>query len=163
MAPAADRWWLVANQLVTSIEDGFTTAGVDLPDRRLVVPGLPAWDCELLAVQLERQFSYSGNLAAEVVEPMERSAGFALRGALFAITLLRCMPTVDDDGNPPPVADEEAAAQQVLTDSQLLLNVLVAAVRAGDLGGCSSIAFVEWANVGPDGGLGGGVLRVRIG
>lgn len=164
----ADYWWTVAQAVVTAIEDGYTADGAALPTRRLVTPGQPTFDFYegddgLLAVQLERTFSYAGNLASEIVEPNERAAAFALRGATYAVWLMRCVPSFDNDGHPPSVDDEEASAQLIYTDSTRLLNVLLSAVRDGDLGGCRTVAFENWQSQVPSGGYGGGVLRVRIG
>lgn len=163
MAPSPDRWYVAADDVLAALVAGYVAQGVDLPDRQLVTPGLPAWDCDMLAVQVEREFSYSGSVAQEVIEPLTEAVAFAMRGAQLGITLLRCVPTSDEDGNPPTAASEQAAAELILTDSQRMLNVLVAAVRAGDIGGCNSVAFMEWVSQGPQGGLGGGLLRVRLG
>lgn len=163
MAPSPERWYTVADDVLDALVAGYVAQGVDLPDRQLVTPGLPAWDCDMLAVQVEREFSYSGNLAQEVIEPLTQGVAFAMRGAQLGITLVRCVPVPDEEGNPPTAANEQASAELILTDSQRMLNVLVAAVRNGDIGGCNSVAFMEWVALGPEGGLGGGLLRVRIG
>lgn len=163
MAPSADRWAVVADDVLAAVVAGYVTAGVELPERQLIAPSLPVWDCELLAVHVERQFSYAGNLASEVVEPLTDAPGFALRGAVIAVHLIRCVPSQDDDGNPPTAAAETAAAETILRDSQLLVNVLVAAVRNGDIGTCNSVAFQEWESLTASGGLGGGRLRMRYG
>ncbi len=165
MPPSPDRIWLLAQAVRDAIHVGYAVEGVPLPDRQFVSPGLPAWDCELLAVQAERTFGHAGNLATEVLEPQLPAAGHALRGVTCAVWLIRCVPTIHDDGSNvtvPSVTEEEAAAAVILRDAQLLLNVLVAAQRAGDLPSCSGVAFEQWTNVGPQGGLGGGVLRVRL-
>lgn len=165
MAPSPDRIWLLAQELRDVISHGYAVAGVDLPERQFVSPGLPAWDCEILAVQLERTFGIAGNLATELIEPQLPAVGHAMRGATFAIWLIRCVPTIHDDGTNvqiPSVTEEEAAAKIIYSDVQLLLNVIVAAQRAGELPGCSGLAFEVWQTVGPQGGLSGGYLRLRL-
>lgn len=166
MAPAPDRWWTVAEQVRTAIVSGYDTAGVELPDRRVITFGPPAADCEMLAVQLERVYGIGGDPTVAVLESKAPAAGFAMRGATFAVWLLRCIPDVDlalDQLVLPSVTDEEAAAAVIFTDAQLLSNVLAAAVKAGGLPGCASVAIEDWQNIEPQGGLGGGVLRLRVG
>lgn len=165
MPPSPDRIWLLAQELRDVIVAGYALAGVDLPERQFVSPGLPAWDCEILAVQLERTFGIAGNLATEIIEPQLPQAAHAMRGATFAVHLIRCVPTLHDDGTNvqvPSVTEEEAAAKVIYTDVQMLLNVIVAGQRAGDLPGCSGVAFEAWQTVGPQGGLSGGYLRLRL-
>lgn len=164
MSQPAERWADVADDVLDAVIGGYASAGVDLPERQLVVPGTPVWDCELLAVHVERQFGYSGTIASEVIEPLTEAAGWVMRGAIVAVHLIRCVPTFDDDnGTPPTVTAEAAAARAILTDSQLLVNVLADAVRDGDIGTCNSVAFQEWQSLTPSGGLGGGLLRMRFG
>lgn len=166
MAPDPTRIWLLANAVKDALVDGFAAAGVDLPARRFVSPGLPAWDCELLAVQAERSFGYAGNLTTEQLDPMLGAAGHTMRAVVFALHLIRCVPVVDQAAETvlvPEVGDEEEAAETILTDAQVMLTALVAAQRAGDLPRCSGLALETWTNVGPQGGLGGGILRVRLG
>lgn len=162
MAPSADRIWQIAKAVLAAVVDGYAAEGVALPARQFVPPGLPAYDCDLLAVQLVRTFGHGGSLAAEVLEPQTPAAGHALRGAAFDIHLIRCVPVVNDDGTPPSTILEETAAEVILTDAQLLLNVIVAAQRSGDLPGCSGLVFEQWRTVTPQGGLAGGILTVRV-
>lgn len=169
MPPNPDRVWLLAQAVKTAIVAGYVTASVELPDHQFVAPGVPAWDCNdgLLAVQVENTYGHSGSVGVQTAEPLLAMPGHALRGATIAIHLIRCVPTIDDDGGDdvsfPSADEEEDAAEVILRDAQLLLNVLVAAERAGDLPGCNSIVFLQWLNVEPLGGLGGGILRVQIG
>lgn len=168
MPPNPQRIWLLANIVKQAIIDGYECENVELPCDRFVSPGTPAWDYDdgLLAVQVETTFGHSGLISTETLEPQLAMAGHALRGVLFAIHLIRCVPMVDVNADEPvfPSIDaKEDAAEVILTDAQLLLNVLVKAERDGDLPGCSGIVFQQWQSVGPQGGLGGGILRVRIG
>lgn len=165
MPPSNDRVWQIAKAVLAAVVDGYAAESVALPARQFVSPGLPAWDCDILAVQATRTFGHAGNVAAEIIDPQTPSAGHAMRGVALDVHLIRCVPTTHDDGtniSVPSVIEEEAAAEVILTDAQLLLNVLVAAQRAGDLPGCSGLAFEQWRNLGPSGGLGGGVLTVRV-
>lgn len=165
MAPSPTKLWVLAESVRDAVIDGYADADVDLPEHRLITPGVAAWDCAGLYVQLERTYGTDGNIAAELLQPLSRHAGHTLRAATFGVTLLRCVPVADDHGDQvilPSVAAEEAAALEVLRDAQLLVNVLVAAERAGTLAGCHGLVIEGWSSVGPDGGLAGGVLRVRL-
>lgn len=167
MAPAPDRLFVLARSIIDALNAGYQNDGVALPDHQLVTPGLPAWDCAGLYVHVERTFGHDGNIAAEAVQPLTAHPGHTLRAATIAITLLRCVPEASDDGGGgiilPSASAEEAAAALILTDAQRMLNILVAAQKAGDLTGCNSLAFESWQSAGPEGGLGGGLLRVRVG
>ncbi len=166
MPPDIDRVWVMAQAVKAAVEAGYTAAAVDLPERRFVSPGLPAWDCEIFAVQVEANLGHEGDIASEVLQPRLPGAGHTLRAIRVALHMIRCVPTVDqaaDEVVVPTEAEEEDAAETILVDSQLMLNTLVAAQRAGDLPRCSGLVFEQWQNVGPEGGLGGGILRVRLG
>lgn len=163
MAPPADRVYTLARDVLGALIAGYATAAADLPARRLVTPGLPAWDCEGVYVQVERIYRHEGNVTVEVPQPLTAHPGHAMSAAVIAVTIVRCTPGPDQQGNPPAAAAEEAVAEQVMTDAQLSLNVLVAAQKAGDLPLCNGMAFVEWVSVGPEGILVGGVLRLQAG
>lgn len=165
MPPSPDRIFQVASAVKLAIIDGFADALVDLPDRAYVTYGLPAHDCAQLAVSVETTASTEGPLGQEIVEPVLGKPGHAMRFARLAITLIRCVPTVNAEGETviiPTADEEEEAAETVLTDAQLLLNVIVAAQRSGDLPRCGGVAFEQWQAITPNGGLGGGILRVRL-
>lgn len=156
----------MANAVKAALEAGYAAAAVDLPERVFISPGLPAWDCELLAVQVEASIGHEGDIASEVLQPRLPGAGHAMRALRVALHMIRCVPTIDSVADEPVVpteAEEEDAAETILIDAQLMLNCLVAAQRAGDLPGCSGLVFEQWQNVGPEGGLGGGILRLRVG
>lgn len=164
-----DRWYQAASDLLAVVVAGYAAEGVPLPARQLVTPGVPAWDIDvapcdgLVGVYVERQFSYAGNLAQEVIEPLYPAVGFATRGAVVSVNVLRCVPVLTDQGLPPAATAEEAAAATILGDSQLLVNTIVAAVRDGEIGGCGSLALEGWRSLGPEGGWAGGALTVRLG
>lgn len=167
MAPPISRLWDLATAVLTAVEDGYATEGVDLPDRTFVSYGPPLVDCPLLAVHVERVYGIEGNVAAEALQPIASAAGHTMRAATFVIVLVRCVPVVAEDGLADvriPTSDEEDnAALEILSDAQLVLNSLVAAERAGDLPGCHSIVYESWIPIVAEGGLAGGATRVRIG
>jgi len=162
MAPNPDRIWDLAGDVLAAIESGFASDDVSLPTRRYRTYGVPAIDCEELVVALEASLGTEGAVNQEVTEPLLAKPGHAMRSVRFAVWLLRCHPTVQDDGNPPTVTAEEEAAELVMQDAQRLLNVIVAAQRAGDLPACGGLAFEQWTAITPNGGIGGGVLRLRM-
>lgn len=125
-------------------------------------PGLPAWDCDTLAVQIERLFSHQGDITTQVFEAREEATGFAMRGAVVAIWLMRCVGTMDNDGSPLPTSEIECDAALVLDDPLLMLHALLDAQEAGTLPGCAGLAFEDWLSLGPEGGVAGGVMRIRV-
>lgn len=153
----------LGQQILTVVEDYYATLGVTLPDRRLVLPGLPAWDCEMVGVQIDRLFRHTGNIAQQDTDPVHFTGGLALPGAVIAVWVIRCVPTPTDTGDPPSVADEEDAALSILSDATHVMAALDHAVATGEIGGCSSALFEDWSYLGPQGGLGGGVTRFRLG
>lgn len=164
MAPDPDRLWLLANAVKDAVVDGYADADVELPGRQYVTVGpLPPHDCEQFVVSVESTFGHEGAIQQEVVDPLTAKPAHAMRAARVTFHIVRCWPVMGDDGEPPSVADEEAAAEAAMADSQLLLNAIVAAQRAGDLPRCGTVAFEQWTAITPSGGFGGGTLRLRLG
>lgn len=133
-----------------------------LPDRQYVTFGNPAWDCEQVVCSVQRMFSVESDVAAEQIisGPL-----FFMRGIAVAVSIIRCVPVPDDSGDVillPSDTELEAAAQIALVDSEAIFNALVEAQLAGELAGCSGIAFDNWVAEGPEGGLGGGTQHVRL-
>lgn len=165
MPPPVDRVYTLAREVLDAIITGYAVDGADLPDRRLVTPGQPSWDCAGCYVQAERGFRIEQNLAVEVAEPHLARAGHAMGAVTLAVTVLRCLPVVMSSGTRatlPSTADEEAVAETVLSDPQRIVNLLVAYQREEGFGGCSGLMFEAWQNVGPQGGLVGTTSRLRL-
>lgn len=153
----------VVNGYAAAITDGLVPDDLALPEFRKVVPGLPAYDCAGLFVHNESSFSHTGNIATQIVEPQLAQAGHALVGIVVGVHLVRCVPVQDDNGNPPTVDQDEDASTIIYTDEVLMYDSVVAAQRASVLPRCSGVAFQSWTSITPNGGVGGGILRVRLG
>lgn len=170
MSPPITRLGELADAVLDCVVAGFVTEGVGLPDRRLVAPGTSAalpFDCELLAVNLDRTFGHEGNIAGETIQALFAHPGFALRGASLTVTLVRCSPTVEGGAvyagtvQVPSVAEEEAAAHEQLADAMVMTNALTARNALPTY--CNGVAIENWTAIGPAGGFGGGILRIRVG
>lgn len=158
-----DRAYTIAGNIVDAVVAHYDAVGVPLPGRQLVTPGLPAYDCPMLAVHVERIYPHDGRVGVELQPQLEGEAAFYLRAMSVGLYLLRCVPTLDNQGNPPAADLEEAAAADILRDAVHLWRALSGAIDAGGLPGCGGVAWEGWETITPDGALGGGVLRCRIG
>ena len=153
--------YAVAAAALEAIGEHYRQEAVELPDHRLVTPGLPAWDCELVAVQAETLTPIDGDPVLGTLSSREAAPGFHMRAVTLGITVARSAP-LSDDGEAPPAELEQRVAKMVLADPTLCWNALVAATEAGNLPCCGGIGFVSWSSLGPEGGLVGGVLRVAV-
>lgn len=164
--PDVDRLNTVLHDILDAIEAGWPAEAEPLPELKYVANGAVAWDgCELLAVSLVRTLPTPDG--DPTFEGMTRFTSLvALRGAAIDIFLLRCVPDVSVNGDQivmPTPADVEASAAIILADAQALENVIVSASQTGELPGCSTLTLENWTAAGPEGGMGGGVLRIRFG
>lgn len=154
-----DRLYLVARKALDVIEAAYVELGVAMPVRRYVADGTAVYDCEQLTVQVERAYSTQGSTSQEVVADQNC---LGMRSATLAITTLRCVPSLSSKGRPPSADAVEDAAQRVLPDPTIQWQALREAYRDGDLAPFDNgLAFEAWQGIGPEGGLSGGVLRVR--
>jgi len=158
--PRPDRLYTVASQALEIAVAALEASAGGAPARRYVSDGpMLAWDCEQVAVTAESTFGHQGNISAPVVDPVQC---LAMRGAVLGVWVVRCAPTMDDDGEPPAAAAINANAAVVLADPTVVFDALAAALRDGTWLGAHGLAFEEWTGIGPEGGLTGGVLRVRV-
>lgn len=157
-----DRIYAIADACLDAVVAHYATLGTELPARQYVANGTPAYDCEQLTVNVESTAPITGSPLNEIASDLIRDAGHAMRSGLYAVTILRCIPTLDDEGDPPPVTDEAASSALIYADAVNVLNALIAAEIAGEIPGHGSVVFRGWQSVEPQGGLGGGILRVSI-
>lgn len=161
--PTPDRLYLVASKALEVIVAAYATFDpadvAPLPDRRYVADGTAVYDCEQLTVQVERVYSTQGATAQEVVADQNC---LGMRSATLAITTLRCVPSINSKGQAPKPDAIAAAARRVLPDPTVQWEALRDGFRSGALAPFDNgLAFEAWQAIGPDGGLSGGVLRVR--
>jgi len=145
----ADYLQTLALDLLAAAEAAVDVArtGNPNPDRVYVAHNEPAWDvCDgtgQLSVYVGPIISTQvtlGNVCQ--VRP----------AAPFCVTLLRCVPTMNDDGTPPSAAELTTSAGVLNSDIWSLLNGLYD--FATDLG-CDMVDVGEALPLGPDGGLAG--------
>jgi hypothetical protein len=160
-----ERVWDLATEVLAVVEDGYAAAGVELPARRLVTPGTPAFDCDMLAVWVDSITEHQGDINAPVASPIRSHPGATLRRASINVTILRCVPVVDltEDGAIvlPDVQLEEAAAAAILLDAELVRQCIIEG--AGRITACHNLLPAGWRQDGPDGGLSGGTLTYICG
>lgn len=162
---AVGATWQLASDVLDAVQFHYAEQGETLPAVQYVAPCLPAADCEMLAVHIEGWFSSEGQNISPTGLAHSRRAGHTLKGATVAIYLLRCVHGIEltEGGQPvlPSVSQEEEDAERILRDSVLLANALIDAERDERLGGCHGLVFDTWTSLTNEGGLGGGVLRMR--
>jgi hypothetical protein len=150
----------VCDELLADVISYFGMVGVDLPARRYVAAGVPAWDCELVAVYVVG--ISPGDLAGLSGDiSFEDGISYGLRNATIAISIVRCSAkshVVGSKVTPPTVAEEEAAAAALHLDA----DTIDAAVLSSSIVGCQMIAPVAWTPIGPQGGFVGGEWRYRF-
>ncbi len=164
--PDVDRIYAMADAALAAVVDGWPAEAQLLPEKQYVSAGLVIWDaCEQLAVEVEGTAGAEADLATQTLIQNPAQAGWAMRYVRLAIWIIRCVHDISVAGDTlavPNAVDIDADAQIILADAQATLNTLIAAVRAGTLGSCSGLLFDAWDAQGPEGGYGGGVLRVRL-
>lgn len=148
-------------QALAAIEDGYTAAGVTLPDRRLVSAGQSPWDCELVNVWVQRDYPTAGGPEFATLLSIAAHPGHFFRAAVLGVQVVRCYPTMSDAGDPPDPTEETLAADLVHGDVDLVWQSLLAASAAGRFSQRNGVAYEGWTALGPDGGLAGGVLTVH--
>lgn len=158
--PRPERLFGLASDVLGIAVASLTATDAGCPNRSYVSDGpLIAWDCEQVVVSVERVYGTDGDVSAEVVDPVRC---LVMRAAMIGVWVVRCAPTMDDDGNAPTAAAIHENAEVILADPMVVFDGLLAAHRAGDLSAVGGLAFEQWEGVGPDGGLVGGVLRLRV-
>lgn len=158
-----DRPADLARDMLEAVAGYYQANGLALPYPRFVTTGQVVADCELAAVSVQRLFSHAGDVSAEVVPGVRAHVGHAMRGMVAAVSVLRCVPTLDEAGDPPPADAVEDGARLVLADAQHTWNALYDAHRDGRLTSCNSLVWGGWDAYGPEGGIAGGFLIVRAG
>ena len=153
----------LADQALQAIEDHYETTptATPLPDRRLVSIGQAPWDCELLNVWVQRDYPTEGGPELEVLQSIGAHAGNFFRAAALGVQLVRCYPVSPDGIEPPALVEEEEAVAVVYDDVDQIWTALAAANLRGDFSQRNGIAYLGWTVLGPEGGLGGGILTVH--
>jgi hypothetical protein len=81
----------------------------------------------------------------------------------LAVTISRCVPTLDNNGNPPAPAESQAAAEQLSQDIWTLYNELWNLARDGELFTiCEEVYFDGATPVPAQGGCAGWRLNLRV-
>jgi len=132
------------------------------PDRTLISPGLPAFDCcDQLAV-------HASVVTDAPLSPGGLSAGIKHRtgGKINHVALVvhatRCVPVPDASGNPPTAAALTAVAAQVNADGWALWNHVYNLIRDGQLFAlCDEVFWDGLRAINPSGGCGGWTLNLR--
>ena len=162
----SDDWiGALATDLLESAVGCWTDdCGRTAPDRRVIVVGPPALDCEMVAVAV-------GPVEVNRFEAGARAgvAGCAVsHQANLTVWLARCVPTLDDRGRPPDPVDETQAAVGVARDIALIANGLAQAAFDGLLlpsfvsVPCAGIAWGQISPQAPQGGMVAVAFPVRF-
>lgn len=136
----------------------YSTLGVELPARRYVNSGEPAWDCDQVVVYPET--TVPGLSTTITNEPLRPCTYF--RTATLYIEIARCVPVESGNGRPPTVDRLDEAARRLLADPVDVANGILAANRSGTLGGFDGISLGSWDALGPQGGFGGGRQTIQF-
>lgn len=160
MAPPVDRLLGLAQTVLDAVVANWSDDAFPLPDLQYVADGAVPWDgCPTLAVSYVRSYpAPSGDVTLEQLSAHPRQK-FTI-ASVWDVWLLRCVPDMDVNGTDivMPAPDEvEAAADEVLVDAQALMNAVLSGVP-----GCQHAALESCTAAGPQGGMAGNVVRVRL-
>ena len=158
---------LAAELLTASVEALDTIPDYDpelegAPNVQFVNSGGPVDDCGQLTVSVTP-------IAEAPTAPLLLGAGtrhrqdFRVNLVGLNVRLVRCLPAPAGMGGPPPASVQTAWSAQLNADAWALWNHLWNMARAGDLFTlCGEVYFDSLKTVGPQGGLGGWSLNLRV-
>ena len=117
----------LAEELLGEAVDALVCAGITPPALQYVAHGIPPWDCELIAV----------NINPPQFFPLDtsRSSCQVAPRLTFILTVVRCYPTQDENGNPPTGPVMNAAAAAINADLWVLMRTLARHTADGTLFG----------------------------
>lgn len=146
----------IASDLLTSVVDRLTAAGITVPDRQYAHAGLVAWDCESVVVTV-RELIHAFPGGSGALNAPGGSTQLLVcsppRHVHMEAWIIRCVPVPSDNGDPPSAAALDASAEIVLADVWSLAYVLWAGYQAEEWGGrCASVMLGAVEVVGPEGG-----------
>jgi hypothetical protein len=108
----------LATKLLGLVDDQLTELGIATPERQYLAPGANVvFDCEQLTIRIARIIP--GVQGADTPYPVVTHSKLRKTAELF-VTLVRCVPSMNDDGSPPSVADYTAAAEVSFNDAMAL-------------------------------------------
>lgn len=154
------------NTILRKIADDLLVSAVavlaDPPARQVIVHGVFALDCEMVAVRL------LGLTMDGVDDDLGRPSCVIIPNAAFDVTVIRCYPTVDQGGE--PAADEISTAARTLLDDAVALSGGIAdRWSAGTLvpsagNHCDRVTVGPLTPVNPQGGVAGwrSTITVRL-
>lgn len=128
---------------------------LDLPERRQVTAGAPAWDCEMLAVWSRGTGPHSGDVSRTDATPLP-SIQLGTRWLDLSITITRCSTTIEEVNRVvlwPTTEEEEAVAEAVHRDEVAVVNAIKAGADAGRLPNLADWTMGAWKIIGPNGGF----------
>lgn len=135
---------------------GSTAGAVAAPERRYVAHGAVTWDCEQLTSHLVR-------LTPKFVDPKLASCTI-LHVPRIALTLLRCIPTVEAGGLP-SATDLDEAYRQLAVDGWAMWKHLTRGVVEGTWPEgvkCKDVSFQALEPLAPSGGYAGWRIEIDV-
>lgn len=152
---ANDDLQVLAENTLQTIVDAFTAAGITLPDRRYVSNNGVAYDCEQVSVEIGSLSTGTATADRQVAAKMPK-----VPVATLLVALIRdCQPMSNEDGTPPSVEEIEAASDELLADATVLIRTFL---KGNAVEGCTDLAVQTCVPYGPEGGVAGWVLTLRV-
>lgn len=157
----------LAIDLLGAAASGLVTArtGNPEPDRVYVSHSLPAWDMNEVCSSDGQLTVHYGPENAVSLRPIGQRSCQVLPRAHLCVTLLRCVPTVEEGGAPHAASVYDDSAAALLSDGWSLLTHLLHEWSVGTLfpdQDCTRIDFGNLTGLGPEGGIGGWRICVDV-
>lgn len=134
-----------------------------LPDRRYVADSQAAVanSCEQFTVACERVIGFEQVPSIQTFDAKRGSAAHAMRSGVFSLAICRCHAPEPERGVT-DIADEEESARRVYGDEGRMFNALVTEEKAGGIGGCTGLVYLDWTAPPVEGQFATGTLRVQL-
>jgi len=143
--------------------------GTDVPSRAFVTVANPVLEIGQGDCGCDQLTVHATTINEATTLPFGLGAGtrqrqdFRVNLIGLAVTITRCVPTLDNNGNPPSVASSDAAAQQASQDIWTLWNELWNMARDNELFTvCEEVYFDGATPVVAQGGCAGWRLSLRV-
>lgn len=162
---APDRIFDIAAAIKSAVVNFYAVdiTATALPARQYVAdsPFAIANDCEQFTVACERVLGFEQVPSIQTFEAHRGQAHHAMRAAVFQLAICRCNAPQPERGSTDP-SDEEESARRIYGDHGRMFNALVAEEKAGGIGGCTGLVYLDWTAPPVEGGLATGTLRVAL-